>query len=239
MAIDYTLENIDELDESLKSLYVEKDGKYVLDVKGVDDYEQRITAMDKKISELLTEKKTEAEKRKEAEGRAEKERLELAKKSGDIESLESSWSQKHEKALASLKGEYDETKTKLESLLYKSTVDAQALQIASELAVPGSARALLPHIKSRLSMNINGDSINAAVLSQDGKPSALTLDELKAEIRNDEALAPLIVGSKASGGGAASSNGGAEAKTITRSQFDTMSHAERQAHFQSGGEIKN
>lgn len=46
------------------------------------------------------------------------------------------------------------------------------------------------------------------VLDQQGKLSAATLDELKAEFANDTAFAPLIAGSKASGGGAAGAGGG-------------------------------
>ena len=46
------------------------------------------------------------------------------------------------------------------------------------------------------------------VLDPQGKLSAATLDELKAEIANDAAFAPLIAGSKASGGGAGGAGGG-------------------------------
>lgn len=46
------------------------------------------------------------------------------------------------------------------------------------------------------------------VLDAGDKLSAATLDELKAEIANDAAFAPLIAGSKASGGGAGGAGGG-------------------------------
>jgi hypothetical protein len=58
---------------------------------------------------------------------------------------------------------------------------------------------------------IAGSSIRkpvVVVLDQQGKLSAATLDELKAEFANDTAFAPLIAGSKASGGGAAGAGGG-------------------------------
>jgi hypothetical protein len=69
----------------------------------------------------------------------------------------------------------------------------------------------LPHIERRLSVEQRDGKPVVVVLDQQGKLSAATLDELKAEFANDVAFAPLIAGSKASGGGAggAGSGGGA------------------------------
>lgn len=82
------------------------------------------------------------------------------------------------------------------------TVGRTATEIATTLAVPGSAKALLPHIESRLSVEIREGKPTVVVLDQSGKLSAATLDELKAEFTSDPAFGPLIAGSRASGGGA-------------------------------------
>jgi hypothetical protein len=74
--------------------------------------------------------------------------------------------------------------------------------------VQGSAKALLPHIERRLSVEQRDGKPVVVVLDAQGKLSAATLDELKAEIANDAAFAPLIAGSKASGGGAGGAGGG-------------------------------
>jgi len=71
----------------------------------------------------------------------------------------------------------------------------------------------LPHIERRLSVEQRDGKPVVVVLDQQGKLSAATLDELKAEFANDVAFAPLIAGSKASGGGAnGAGNGGGAAK---------------------------
>lgn len=81
------------------------------------------------------------------------------------------------------------------------TVGRTATDIASALAIPGSAKALLPHIERRLSVEQRDGKPVVVVLDPQGKLSAATLDELKVEFANDVAFAPLIAGSKASGGG--------------------------------------
>ena len=77
------------------------------------------------------------------------------------------------------------------------------------------------------------------VLGQDGKPSALTIDDLKSELTANQAFAPIIAASKAAGGGASGSGngGGAAKKAVTRSQFDQMNAVQRMEHLKSGGTI--
>jgi hypothetical protein len=71
------------------------------------------------------------------------------------------------------------------------------------------------------------------VLGPDGKPSAATLDELKAEFVANEAFAPIIAGSKASGGGAGGANSGRAAPpSANRSK---MSLVERAAYIEKHG----
>ncbi|MNX69195.1 hypothetical protein D3C86_1004070 [compost metagenome] len=136
------------------------------------------------------------------------EREENARKSGNVEELEKSWSEKYNRREAELNGTLEQERTTLSTQIRDLTVGRTATDIASALAIPGSAKALLPHIERRLSVEQRDGKPVVVVLDQQGKLSAATLDELKAEFANDTAFAPLIAGSKASGGGAGGAGGG-------------------------------
>lgn len=206
--LDYQRENLDGLDDGVKNLYQEKEGKFVLKVSGIPQGED-VSGLKSKIDELLAEKKTEAQKRKEAEENSRRIAEEAARKGGDVEALENSWKEKLSKREQELLGERDALTGQIKSL----TVGRTATDIASDLAVPGSAKALLPHIERRLSMEIRDGQPTVIVLDANGKPSASTLDELKAEFAKDAAFAPLIRASDATGGGASGSkSGGGAAK---------------------------
>ena len=130
-----------------------------------------------------------------------------ARKKGDTEALEKSWQAKLAKREAELLEDIKARDTSLENVLVRST----AQTLASELAVEGSAKVLQKHIQDRLAVDTRDGERVTVVLGEDGKPSALTLDDLRNEIAGDKAFAPLIVGSKASGSGAVSSKGGGAA----------------------------
>ena len=66
--------------------------------------------------------------------------------------------------------------------------------------------ALLPHVLPRLTVTEDGEDFVVKVLGPDGKPSASTMDDFKKELLQNKDLAPILRGTRASGGGA---NGGA------------------------------
>ncbi len=216
----YQLDSLDGLDEGARAFYEEKDGKFQLKVEGIPQGED-VSGLKAKIDELLSEKKTEAEKRKQAEENARKTAEEAARKNGDVEALENSWKEKLAKREQELMADRDSLASQIKEL----TVGRAATDLAAELAVQGSAKALLPHLQARLSMDIRDGKPTVVVLDANGKPSAATLEELKAEFVNDPAFAPLIVGSKASGSGASGAKpGGGAAK-----KFDEYTGAELSA----------
>lgn len=242
MSLQFQVETLDGLDDGLKSLYTEQDGKFVLGIEGLPkdnsaEYEERITKMNAKMDELLGEKKKEAEKRREAEEKAALEAKEAAKKNGDTEALNQSWTEKYDKDIADIRSQLEPKVAELEGLLRDATVTTRATQIAAELAVPGSAKALMPHIQSRLAMEIKDGKASTIVTDASGKPSALTPEELKNEFIGDEAFAPLIVGSKATGGGANGSDGGAGTKTLKRADFSIKTPSEQMEFVKGGGQI--
>lgn len=167
--------------------------------------QESIAKLEAKVSELLGETKAEREKRRAAEEAAAKQQEEAARKSGDIEALERSWSEKLTAREKELQAEMEAREAWVRDL----TVGQTATSMAAELAVQGSAKALLPHIKARLGTDIRDGKPVTVVLDDAGKPSAMTVDELKQEIANDPAFAPLIVGTKASGAGGVGGKGSA------------------------------
>ncbi|MFL1415346.1 hypothetical protein ACI77M_03770 [Pseudomonas fildesensis] len=207
MGLNYQLDTLDGLDDSVKSLYTEKEGKFVLGIEGLPQPED-VSGLKSKVEELLGEKKAAEKARKDAEEQARLEREEAARKSGNVEELEKSWSEKYNRREAELNGMLEQERGTLSTQIRDLTVGRTATDIASALAIPGSAKALLPHIERRLSVEQRDGKPVVVVLDQQGKLSAATLDELKAEFANDTAFAPLIAGSKASGGGAAGAGGG-------------------------------
>lgn len=221
----------DALEEGHKAFYKkdEKTGAYHLDLDPADIPD--VEGLKRKNQELLDEKKAEQRRREEAE-------RERAKKDGDIAALETSWQTRLDTETGTLKGENQKLTSQLESL----TVGRAATELAAELAVVtngvSSAKALLPHIERRLKMEVSADGeVKVRVLDTAGKPSAMTLDQLKDEFRNDPVFAPLIAASKAGGSGAdgGKNNGGGGATK----KFKDMSEAERiELHRKDPAEFK-
>ena len=223
MPLKYEVDSLDELDEGLREHYEQSDsGKYQLKVDGIDTGEELKGALQKEREERKRAKERlqelEEEQRK-AREEAEKAREEAARKSGDTEALERSYQEKIEK----IQAEMDKQLQQRDAMLHKQTVTSVAKSMASEIAVQGSAKALEPHIQSRLQMEMRDGEPKTVVLDDKGQPSAMTVEELREEISNDPAFAPLIAGSKASGGGASGGKGGGAApsgdvRQMTREQ---------------------
>ncbi|WP_330113919.1 hypothetical protein SA496_14190 [Pseudomonas sp. JS3066] len=208
----FQLDSLEGLDEFQHALYTEKDGKYVLNIEGLPQPED-VSGLKNKVNELLAEKKAAEKKAQEAADTARREAEEAARKSGNVEALEKSWQEKYSRRETELSTQLEAERNTLQSQIKSLTVGRTATDLAAELAIQGSAKALLPHIERRLGMDIRDGKPTVVVLDAAGNPSAATLDELKAEFTNDPAFAPLIVGSKASGGGAGGAGkGGGAAK---------------------------
>lgn len=230
----YQLDSVTDLDESVQGLYTEKDGKYVLGIEGLPPVED-VDGLKRKVDELLTEKKEAAKRAKDAEEAAARVAEESARKSGDTEALEKSWQEKLTKRERELQDQLDAMQGSVTSM----TVDSVAAKLANDLALPGSADLLMPHIKSRLAAEQRDGKFVTVVKDKDGKPSAFSIDDLRNEFASNPAFAPVIVGSKASGGGASGGNGsgGAAPRTVTRAQFDSFPHTQKVEFGKTGGRI--
>lgn len=202
-------ENLDGLDESLHGLYEQKDGAFFLKVEGAVG-EDSVSGLKANHDALLAEKKEQQRLAQEAEAkRIEAERLaqeELARKSGNLEAIENSWKEK----LALRESELSAQLTQAQQKNYELTVGRESQKLAGELAKPNAQRLLEREIRERLTLDENG---NIRVLDLQGKPSALTIDELKAQLRADPTYQDIIVINNSSGGGATGGGfGGGAAK---------------------------
>ena len=200
MSLKLELDTLEGVDETVAALYEQRGEKYRLKVEGVED----VSGLKSKINELLDEKKA-AQKRaeQEAEARAQA-AAEAAAKAGDVDALTKSWQEKLAKRETELSEQIKQRDARLQDL----TVGATARDIAS-IAMPGSEAVLARLARDRLRY----EDGKVVVLDNEGKPSALTADELREEMRLDPALGPLIQGSRASGGGAGGAKGGGAAKS--------------------------
>ena len=163
--------------------------------------QESIAKLEAKNRELLEEK---ARTKREAEQAA----LEAAKKSGDLESLEKSWQKKVETTEQELRSEIKA----YESMLASVTSGAEARRLAADLALPGHADLLMPHIAGRLTTEIRDGKPTVRVLDRDGTPSAMTIEDLRKEIAGTELFAPILAGSKANGAGTAGRSDGGKPK---------------------------
>jgi hypothetical protein len=132
----------------------------------------------------------------------------------DAEKLENSWKSKLEKREKELTGEIEAANSSLQTLLVDNVAQAIATEISTAPAV------IMPHIKSRLKTEKVDGKFITKVVDKDGKPSALTVDELKKEFSVNPDFKSIITASKASGGGAGGggSGGGANAGKIDWNQ---------------------
>lgn len=184
-------EAFDKLSDELKAEYIEKDGEYVLDIDGDED-----TGALKRAKDREAQLRREAEKRaKEAEDRLADLEGDDARKRGDIETLEKSWNKKHEDT----KTNYEERISKKDAFIKNSLVDSVAKDIAHKIST--SPALIMPHIKSRLMADLDGDAPSTKVLDANGQPSAMTVAELEQEFVANKDFSAIIIGSKASGSG--------------------------------------
>jgi hypothetical protein len=225
------VEKLDDVDENLRSLYEEKEGKFSLKVDGLEDTGALKRAKEHEKSLRQAAEKSAREER-EAREALDKKIEELQgkkhKDNGDIEALEKSWGDK----LAKEKAKDAEEISRRDGWLRELTVNSSAQGLAAELAVEGSSKALLPHIQARLAMEMRDGRPVAVVLGLDGKPSALTIEDLKNEFINDAAFAPLIVGTKAAGAGSNGGKGGGATSSVDPSKMTT---AEKSAYISKNG----
>jgi hypothetical protein len=105
-------------------------------------------------------------------------------------------------AQAEKDAEYAPIKTALgarETQIKAILIDGAAKQLALTIGGPKNADALLPHVTSRLSAKLDGESPTVTIL-KDGKESALTMADLEKDIREDKRFSALVIATQSTGG---------------------------------------
>ena len=225
------VKTLDEVDEKYRDLYEETENGFQLQVDSFAAMKRAKTREKeraKKAEEELQALRSEIESMKSEQEKAGEEK---ARKSGDIEALEASWEAKYKKLQDDLSKQIQER----EQAIYGLTSKATAASIAAELALPldggkSTAPTLEKLILPRLKTEMRDGKPVTVVLDDESKPSAMTIEEFKKEFASDPAVAPWIVGSKASGSGA---TGGGRSGGAAQKGNVGGTPEERAAHFRA------
>lgn len=183
----------------------------------MSEFESQFGKLKEENEKLRKSKQEILDERKQAAEEAEQAKLEAAKKDGRVEDIEKSWSQKLESTIEELKGQYEPKLQSMQSKLHEMTVGATASEIASKVFI--NNKVGLPQILPRLSLEEGDDGFKVRVLDKDGKPSAMTTEDLMKELSSDPDLANIVVGSKASGAGSTGKSGGGGGEKLNRSKM--------------------
>ena len=221
MALKAQVEKLDGLPVDVQKEYKETEieGKkvFVLDIEGAED-----TGALKRAKEYEKKGRQDAEaKLKDASGRVEQLQNEIDEMrrgnipKGDVEKLEKSWKDKMAAKEAELTADRDSALGTVRTLLVDNVATAMAAKLAGD-----HSDLILPHIKSRLTTEKTSTGYITRVLDKDGKPSASSIEELQKEFTADKRFAPIIIGSKASGGGASGGGNGSGAPAKVDPKFD-------------------
>lgn len=237
MALKAILTTLDGLDENTKKLYVEKNGKFVLDVEAADGWNlEDVTALKKALSKERDGHKTAIDQLKVFEGLdAEEARKAIEQlKELDGKPLDKAVEERIKVREGQLVGKHETERKKLsdrasklqQQLEHELTVSAATRALASKGA---NTELLLPHIQRHLKVVEQGDrwlsqvvdplSGNARISNKAGSTEPMTLDELVAEFEQNPTYASGFPGSGNSGSGKTKGkdSGGSGSKTIRRS----------------------
>ena len=184
----------DALPEALKGMFkVDGDG-YSPNIITQADLDEQVSGLKAKNSELLERVKSNQQATKDAEDARKAVEEAEARKAGDIAALDKSWQAKVDELTAAHKAELDGAT----NFVHQTLVEAKSMELATKLAGK-SAPLLMPMITKRLQAEKGENGYSTRILGVDGKPSALTIDELEKEFRGNEAYASVII--KPSNGG--------------------------------------
>jgi hypothetical protein len=242
MALKLTVDSLDGVDENLRALYVEKDGKFSLAVDGIED-----TSALKEALRKERKRADDAEKQKKAwerSGKTPEEIQELldaqeqraqteAEKKGEWDKLRAQMNDRH---ALDLKAK-DETIGQMRKRLQAELVDAKA--VSALAAAKGSPDLLLPHVQRHVKVD---DDFNVVVVDSKGDPRVngkgepLSIADLIEEMKANETFGRAFEGSGHSGSGMRpNSGGGGTPPGNVKSKADLKDRSKRAAFVDQHG----
>jgi hypothetical protein len=194
-------DDYEKLSEELKKLYWANGDEYQLQVEGMKT-EDDIAALKRAKDREAQEKRDAVKELNELKAAQDKDKDDNARKAGDIDTLTRSYEEK----LANQKTEYDTKLGTKDQFIRDTLVDSKANELASKLFTVPSA--MLSYVKSRLSVDFEGETPTLRIMDAAGKVSAASVDDLQKEILANKEFSSILVGSKASGSGAGTGSDG-------------------------------
>lgn len=237
MALELTVDSLDGVEESLHGFYVEKNGKYQLDVTGVEDTGGLKSALQKEREAARNYEKQAKQwagigktpdEIAELVKATEQAELAKAEKAGEWDKLKAQMNDSHAKALA----EKDNELGSMRKALEEQMIDAQAT--AAIAGAKGVPELLLPLVQRHVKVSNENGKYSVIVVDAKGDPrinskgDALTIADLVEEMRQSETYGRAFEASGQSGSGKLPNTTGGGA-TLKRSQMTAAQKAEYQA----------
>lgn len=189
-----TKEQYDALPDFMKATFKADGDGYTNGEVSADEVETITAGLKANNQALLDEKRTETEKRTAAEKAAKEAADKAARDAGNIEAVDKSWQEKFAEYDANTKGKLESYHTQISKL----TVGNAATQLAAKL-FGKNAGIMQRHVAERMTLEeTDGGEFKVRIL-KDGKPSALTTDDLEKEFRANADFASVLAGSAAGG----------------------------------------
>jgi hypothetical protein len=252
MALDFVVDSIDSVPEAFRGEYAEKDGKFHLNVAGLEKtYVPR---------SALTAANNEAAQRRHALNAWEtaaggKTHEEIASLLADIDAGKvgkgGKSKEEFDAALAQHKTESERKLTGLTQerdtaygVARKAIVDAGLIGALTKVKATSEGLAVMPKILGdRVELKFENGEPNMKILNADGKTPMIgtgadgfaTFDDLMKEVVKQ--YPSLFEGSGAGGGGTPSKGGKPGEKTITRSDFEKLGPIERASKVKEGFKV--
>lgn len=245
MALKLTVDSLDGLDDAQKAFYVEKDGRFTLDVDGMEDTSGLKSALEKerrqakelarKVSKWESLGKSD-EEIAELVKKAEEAALSEAERKGEWDKLRQQMNDKH---ATELKAREDAV-AKMRTTLERHLIDAAATSaIAAEKGVPA---LLLPHVQRHVRVIEQDGEFVAQVVNEKGDPRVngkgepLAISDLVAEMKQSEIFGRAFEGSGQSGSGkqpASNAGGSGSQGGVPKSWAEAKTPEQKAAFLQS------
>lgn len=239
------VQGLDSVPETFRSLYEEREGKYVLNdvlkrkvldntgLKTALENERKASSTYKKQAKALEELGKTPEEIKEILDRATQQELADAEKKGEWEKLRQQMVDKHTKQLDLVEGE----KKALRQTLEKYLVEAEASRLLAE--AKGNATVLLPHVKNQTRVVEKDGEYLVLVVDAKGDPRVdvngnyLTIKDLVNEMRSSDVFGCAFQGTGATGSGTLPNSGGG--KPAVHTDPTKMSAEQKAAYIDEHG----
>lgn len=195
--------------------------------KAVGPLKESVAKLEDKNSEIISENRRlkkgadiKPEDLQAAEDRADKAETALKSLEGQVKSLTT----ERDKAVKSLEAEQGAARS-----------FALEAEVSSAIASGNVLPALVPAFKAMIMRDAKADLVDGAYKVTIGdKPAG---EHIKSFLESDDGKAFRSAALNSGGGAPGGSGGGLAAKTVTRPQFDAMSHVERSSFAKDGGKV--